>query len=145
MAKRHGHHGSLTYMRWKSMIQRCYYPSASNYQYYGAVGVTVCPQWLSFQDFLRDMGECPDPSMTLDRIKNHIGYEPGNCRWATKAEQNRNRSCCVEITHNGETRNITEWAAVSGLTPNALSMRLRLGWDFSRAITQPLKKRSKRD
>lgn len=104
--------------------------------------VTVCERWHDFASFLADMGECPGKEMTLDRIRNELGYRPGNCRWVTKAEQNRNRSHCVLLTHNGMTKNVTEWAAAVGMTPNALSMRLRLGWDVERALTQPLKART---
>lgn len=142
MSKHHGGHGTLTYARWKSMMQRCYQPTASNYRYYGGQGVTVCERWHDFAAFLGDMGECPDRSMTLDRRENAKGYEPGNCRWATQAEQNRNRSYCVELTHEGITRNVADWAAAVGMTANALSMRLRLGWTVERALTQPVKRRT---
>lgn len=138
---KHGGHGTLTYARWKSMTQRCCNPNATNFKDYGAVGVTVCERWRDFDAFRADMGECPSRSMTLDRMKNERGYEPGNCRWATKAEQNRNRSSCVELTHAGVTRNVAEWAEAIGMSANALSMRLRLGWSVERAITTPLKPR----
>lgn len=139
---KHGGHGTLTYARWKSMMQRCNNPKASNYYRYGALGITVCERWQDFASFLTDMSECPDVTMTLDRLDNAKGYEPGNCRWATKAEQNKNRSYCVMLTHNGETKNVTDWAAQYSMTQNALAMRLRLGWTIERALTQPLKTRT---
>ena len=142
MSKRHGGRNSLTYERWQSMMARCHNPNATNYKYYGGAGITVCERWHDFAAFRADMGDCPDRTMTLDRKKNELGYQPGNCRWATQADQNKNRSHCVQLTHNGITRNVADWAAAVGLTPNALSMRLRLGWSVERALTQPLKRRS---
>ena len=142
---KHGNHGSLTYSRWKSMMQRCNTPSATNYRYYGARGVTVCSAWHDFQNFLSDMGECPDKSLTLDRIDNTKGYEPGNCRWATKTAQNRNRSHCVELTLNGETKILSDWAKSIGISANCLAMRInKLGWSVERALTTPSMKRGKK-
>lgn len=139
---KHGGHGTLTYARWKSMMQRCYTTTASNYRYYGGKGIAVCERWHDFVAFLADMGEC-SKAETLDRINNAKGYEPGNCRWATMAEQNRNRTNCIELTHAGRTMILRDWAEEIGISANALAMRIRLGWDTARALTQPLKTRSK--
>jgi hypothetical protein len=139
---KHGGHGTLTYARWKSMMQRCHQPSATNFKNYGGNGIAVCERWHDFVAFRADMGECPSKGETLDRIDNTKGYEPGNCRWATMAEQNRNRSSCIELTHAGRTMILRDWATEIGITPNALAQRLYLGWSVERALTTPIKKRS---
>lgn len=74
------------------MIQRCTNPKNIGWKRYGGRGITVCERWLhSFTDFLADMGPKPSPELTIDRIENNGNYEPGNCRWATKEQQTKNR------------------------------------------------------
>jgi hypothetical protein len=89
----HGHTTgkfSPTYHSWASMIQRCTNPNRSFYHRYGGRGITVCKRWMTFINFLADMGERPDGT-SLDRINNDGNYTPRNCRWATLAEQQRHR------------------------------------------------------
>jgi hypothetical protein len=88
--ERHGQKGTLTYKRWKAMHTRCGNPRQRCYPYYGGRGIKVCARWRSFTAFLADMGECPE-GLTLDRKDSDGNYEPGNCRWATRAVQNANR------------------------------------------------------
>lgn len=136
--RKHGGHGTLTYARWKSMMQRCHDKNASNFKHYGGAGITVCERWHDFALFLMDMGECKDKSLTLDRIVGQIGYQPGNCRWVTQAEQNRNRpKHALMLTHAGETKSLTDWASTVGLSANTLRMRLQLGWSIEKALVTP--------
>lgn len=95
--KKHGLAGTFEYGVWHNMLGRCLIQTNPSYSHYGGRGIVVCGRWVHGQDnksglqcFIDDMGPCP-PGLTLDRRDNDGNYEPSNCRWATRSEQNRNR------------------------------------------------------
>lgn len=141
MRRTHGLAGknrTLEYHSWASMIQRCTNTNEREYFRYGGRGITVCKRWRSFENFLADMGERPSSLHTIERINNDAGYSPENCKWATKAEQNRNMRRNRWITWNDETLCMTDWAARLGLTLGGLAHRLN-NWSLERAMTEPVK------
>lgn len=85
-----------------------------------------------------DGGLMPTPKHnTLDRIDNSKGYEPGNVRWATRAEQMRNTRRNVNLTHEGRTMCLKDWATELGINPVTLRYRVR-NWGVQRAFTEPI-------
>lgn len=125
---KHGMHGTPTYNTWCAMKQRCNYQEGEAYEFYGARGITVCKQWdESFEVFLADMGERP-LGTTLDRFPNGGGnYEPGNCRWATMPEQQRNRSSTIMVERDGKTQCIKDWCDELKLDVDRVYGRIRRG------------------
>jgi hypothetical protein len=80
------------YRAWQNMKTRCFNPNFTTYEDYGGRGITVCSQWVNdFPAFLAHVGPKPSPAHSLDRIDNEGHYEPGNVRWASRSDQNRNR------------------------------------------------------
>lgn len=128
-----------TYKTWLSMRRRCEYKKHKSYADYGGRGIKVCDRWQLFENFLADMGRRPD-GLTLGRVDNAKGYEPGNCRWETPKQQCRNRRGNTLITCNNSTRTLQEWSEISGIPHDTLSYRLNSGWTPERAISTPLRK-----
>lgn len=120
----HGMSKTRIYRIWKMMHQRCNNPKSQGYENYGGRGIRVCPEWDMFEQFYADMGLPPSKDHTLDRCDNNKDYSKGNCKWATWAEQHRNRRDNRLITAFGETKCMTEWAEEYGLPVSTLKNRL---------------------
>ena len=87
----HGKTKTKEYGVWRGMRERCNNRKHVYWKNYGGRGIKVCERWRnSFSNFLDDMGNVP-PGKTLDRIDNDGDYEPNNCKWSTREEQEANK------------------------------------------------------
>jgi hypothetical protein len=137
----HGKRHTTEFRVWSLMRNRCSNPRTLGYADYGARGITVCDRWRhahgGFENFLADMGPRPNGT-SLDRRDNDGNYEPGNCRWATRQEQARNKRSNVRLTVDGVTKTAVEWAEVVGIDAKIIRQRVANGWDARRAVMTPV-------
>ncbi len=133
----HRMRGAPEYGVWSGMKSRCSNPKDGNYTDYGGRGISVCDRWSLFENFFDDMGPRPSPRHSIDRRDNDGNYEPGNCRWATRKQQSRNRRCTRFLSHHGETLPVTEWAERFGLTGSLICRRLKMGWTTEDSLHKP--------
>lgn len=124
--KIHGDTRSPEWVAWVAMRDRCVNQRGA-YQYHAGKGIRVCKRWQEFQNFLSDMGRKPTPAHSLDRVDSNGDYDPSNCRWATRTEQNRNRSNAIIVEHEGRLWRLYEIEALTGVSRNALKRRYYAG------------------
>jgi hypothetical protein len=134
----HGMCGTPTYKSWDGAKQRCFNPNDDHYPLYGALGITMCDEWKnSFQAFYDYMGERPEGT-TIDRWPDPFGdYKPGNCRWATPAEQSRNRRNAIVIPDEYGPSLMDAIEKYGEVSYPAVQKRLQKGWDVWDAIVTP--------
>lgn len=135
----HGKTRTQIYNTWRGMKDRCTNPKATNYSNYGGRGISLCEQWESFETFYQwAKGNGYQPGLTIERSNNDGNYEPGNCRWATRTEQNNNRRSNNMVTFNGVTKPISAWARTTGINYRTLKSRImESGWPIEQALTVP--------
>lgn len=143
---KHNSYKTRLYSIWTSMNYRCN-PNSSTadqrYKNYALRGIRVCEEWRtsfeSFQSWALDNGY--NDRLSIDRFPDQNGnYEPGNCRWATSRQQNRNTRRNHLLTANGETKTITDWAEDPRVTVprHVVYDRIARGYDVDRALFTPL-------
>jgi hypothetical protein len=133
---RHGHNprdggSSATHRSWAHMIQRCNNPNNTMFRHYGGRGIVVCGRWEKFENFLADMGIRPEGT-SLDRINVNGNYEPSNCRWATKSQQDRNRRDTFKVSYQGREISLAELSEELGVSRYTLRQRVLSGWSETR-------------
>jgi hypothetical protein len=144
-ATTHGMSDSNEYNIWHKMLLRCTDPSNPGYINYGGRGVSVCDRWKSFQNFLADMGPRPSAEHSIDRYPNNDGdYEPDNCRWATRVEQNNNTRRNRMVEYLGQVMTLAQAIEKSGSAHRygTILKRINSGWSVERALSKNIQRRS---
>lgn len=139
----HGRSASPEYQIWKGMKKRCLNPAATAFKNYGGRGIGMAREWIdSFEAFLSEVGARPSPAHSIERKDNSKGYEPGNCRWATRAEQSRNTRRTHLVSYDGVELPMKDWAAKAGINYTTVANRLnRDGWTVEDALRTVVEKR----
>ena len=137
----HGLSRTRLYNIWHKMIERCENSVNASWANYGGRGISVCDTWKdihAFVDWANTSGYTD--KATIERVDNDGNYEPSNCRWATRLEQNHNKRNNVYATALGKTLCITEWEKETGVPRKTIARRLRLGMAHELAVTKPQRK-----
>ena len=123
------------YDRWQYMITRCFNENRIDWKNYGGRGITVSEEWRDFKKFKRDMYDAFIKHLakhglkntTLDRMDVQKEYSKGNCRWATKVVQSRNRRGTMVAKYNGESQPLWRIVELTGRTYQTISSRVKRG------------------
>ena len=134
---KHGMYRHQAYQSWRNMHCRCDLVTDPNYSAYGGRGITICPQWKSFEGFWADMGRSWVPGTSIDRIDVNGNYEPSNCRWATPRQQANNRRNHRMIETPKGRMNVSQAAEIFGITRSTIMRRMNDGWPEHR-LTEPV-------
>lgn len=134
--KTHGMRFTPEYRTWTAMVSRCTNKNHKSYHNYGGRGITVCESWMTFENFLTDMGIRPKRGFTIERINNSKGYCKENCKWATMEEQGNNRRTNVFISFNGKSQTISKWARELRMDKTTIRKRLLAGEPPERILSK---------
>ena len=140
MPQTHGLSNHKLFSVWQNAIDRCHNPNSQAYSSYGGRGIEVCKEWrdafVPFYTWAIKNGW--QQGLSIDRIDNDLGYNPGNVRFVPLPEQQRNRRTNRLLTFNGETKCLIEWAEIYGIKKTTLKERLNRGWPTEEALTKPI-------
>lgn len=132
------------YRTWMSIHRRCKNQNTRDWPLYGGRGICVCERWSGgdgFANFLADMGERPSDGHSIDRVDADGPYAPENCRWASAAEQAKNKRTSRRVEIGGATELLSDLAARAGMRTDVVARRLGRGWPLARALSAPLRTR----
>lgn len=139
----HGLRNNKLYHVWRGMLDRTTNKNNKRWGAYGGKGVKVCPEWESFYtfyDWAKANGYKPDCDLSIDRINNDGDYEPSNCRFATRSQQQNNKCNNRRFVYQGENKTVSQWARDERCKVcfNTLYHRVNvLNWHFATALTTP--------
>lgn len=140
----HGKSKTALYKVWCGIKERCNAPNSYHFHNYGGRGISICDEWnKDFQNFYKwAKSNGYKRGLTIERIDNDGNYEPSNCTWIPKGEQNNNKRDTIRIKFNGEELTLKEWSERTGIKLITLYFRIcKYNWSIERALTEKVQKR----
>ena len=129
---------------WTHIKGRCNNAKDPRYKDYGGRGITYDPKWENFLGFWKDMHQGYADNLSIDRINVNGNYCKKNCRWATKTEQQRNMRNSLQVTHEGRTQSIHDWADELGVAGHTLFSRIQRGWSVESTLKKNVNSKMKK-
>ncbi len=130
---------------WRGIVARCGNPKTKDYARYGGRGITVCESWMRYENFIADMGPRPSKEHSVERRKNDEGYSPCNCYWATRSEQQKNKTNTIWYEYEGRVGTLVDWAQWLGISVALACWRIKTWGTFEKGVTWQLQsQKSKR-
>lgn len=133
------------------MLHRCYSEKADSYPNYGGRGIEVCDEWTNTYDysglkaFIKWGSENGyEKGLSIERVNVDGDYCPDNCTFITMYDQQANKQDTHYITINGETRHLSEWSRVSGLSTQLIIQRIKSGWGENLILIPPTERETEK-
>ena len=146
---KHGMRHTKFYNIWTGIRRRCFNRNNQiDFKRYGGRGITVCKQWLKFENFRDDMYKCykehcnkyGEYNTSIDRINNNGNYCKSNCKFSTRKEQANNRRSNHLLTYKRQTLTIAQWGQKLNFGISVIPHRLNRGWSIPKILTTPVRK-----
>ena len=138
----HGRSYHPLYFVLDAMKQRCYNKNNKAYKNYGGRGITVCPEWRNEPEVFIDWAKANgyEIGLQIDRINNDGNYEPNNCRFVTRKENNNNRRDNKGYFLLGVFYTISQLAEKFNINYDAFYGRIYRGGTLQQALRQKVEK-----
>ena len=135
---KHNDRKNPLYGVWAAMKRRCNNPNTAYYELYGGRGISVCKEWNDYVRFkIWAIKAGYKKGLTIDRINCNGNYEPGNCRWITIQEQQRNRRNNRSYLYKGTYYTVREIAKLTGLKVRTIQGRIERNWSIEKVVETP--------
>lgn len=135
MHLKHGYAGTRLHNIWKGMRKRCSNPSSQDYKNYGGRGIKVCAEWDDFVPFRNwSLANGYADNMTIERNDNNKNYCPENCTWIPNKEQSFNTRSVIEVSRDGKTMPVGQWADELGINRRTVYSRISRGKTPAQAL-----------
>lgn len=131
------------YKIYHGMKKRCLNKKSKEYKDYGGRNISICDEWINnFENFYNWAIENGyHKKFSIERINNNGNYEPNNCTWIPRPNQNKNKRDTIRIEFDGKNLTLNEWSKKIGISHSALYLRIKkYKWSIEKALSTPNRK-----